>query len=244
MVDAVLKSKVAAYRPNEAKLESIKDAPMILMVGITAAGKNAVIHRLMERHPDQYYFLVSHTSRAPRINHGELERNGEHYHFVDLSTVETMLDNRDFIEAAVIHDSWVSGSSVAEVKKSQSLGDVAISDIDIQGAERYVQLGLNVKPVFILPPSFEVWKQRFMSRYNGTIEPSELSARMQGAIREIEHALMLENFYIVINDNLDKTVGVVNEIAQGKPVEPHYKKAMALAQQLLDRLREELAKLV
>ncbi len=245
MVDAVLKSKVAAYRPDEANLDSIRRAPMILMVGITAAGKNAVIHHLMEKHPDHYYFLVSHTSRAPRVNHGEPERNGVHYNFVDTKVIANMLDNHDFIEAAVIHDSWISGSSVAEVKKSQELGDVAISDVDIQGAEIYTRLGLNVKPIFLLPPSFEVWKQRFMSRHEGKFDnTAELSARMQSAIREIEHALMLENFYIVINDDLDKTVEVVHDIAQGKPVEPHYQKAMAVAEQLLASFRAELAKLV
>lgn len=242
-IDADLQRKVAAYQPDKSKLDVIKNAPMMLMVGITASGKNAVLHRLMEKHPDNYYFLVSHTSRAPRVNHGELERDGVNYHFVDLATIDKMLGSSEFIEAQVIHNSWISGSSIAEVEKAQSQNRTAVSDIDIQGAEVYVKLGLNVKPVFILPPSFEVWKERFMSRYNGEIDSRELSVRIQGAIRETEHALMLENFYIVINDDLDKTVEVVNEIGQGKPVEPHYQKAMEIAEQLLNSLREELAKL-
>jgi guanylate kinase len=243
-IDAGLQQKVAAYQPDKSKLDVIRKAPMMLMVGITASGKNAVLHRLMEKYPDSYYFLVSHTSRAPRVNHGELEKAGVNYHFVDLANIEKMLDNREFIEAQVIHNSWVSGSSIAELEKAQKQNRIAVSDIDIQGAEVYVKLGLNVKPVFILPPSFEVWKERFMSRYSGEIDSRELSVRIQGAIRETEHALMLENFYIVINDDLDKTVEVVNEIGQGKPVEPHYQKAMEIAEQLLDRLREELKKLV
>jgi guanylate kinase len=243
-IEADLTRKVASYEPDKAKLDAIRQAPLVLMVGITAAGKNAVLHRLMEKYPDQYYFLVSHTSRAPRVNHGEVEREGVNYYFVDQAKVRQMLENRDFIEAQVIHDSWVSGSTVAEVEKAQAQNQIAVSDIDIQGAEVYVNLGLNVRPVFILPPSYEVWEERFMKRYNGKIEPRELSVRMQGAIREIEHALMLENFYIVINDDLERTVDLVNEIAHGQPVEPHYHKAMEIAQQLLSRLREELAKLV
>lgn len=243
MVDAALKAKVAAYRPDPVKLDTIKDAPMMLMVGITASGKNAVLHRLMEKYPEAYYYMVSHTSRAPRMNHGELERDGVHYHFVDLPAMGTMLNSREFIEVQVIHDSWVSGSSIAEVDKARAQNRTAVSDIDIQGAEMYVKLGLHVKPVFILPPSFEVWKERFLTRYAGKIDTAELSARIQGAIRETEHALMLENFYIVINDDLEKTVEVVNDIGQGKPVEPHYQKAMEIAEHLLERLREELAKL-
>ncbi|MGH7158003.1 MAG: guanylate kinase [Candidatus Saccharimonadales bacterium] len=240
-IDEALKRKVASYRPDPAKLDTVRHAPLMLMVGITGAGKNAVIHQLLERNPGKYYFLISHTSRAPRPNHGELEKDGVDYHFVQLPVIRRMLDNKEFIEAAVIHDSWISGSSIAEVGRAHAR--VAISDIDIQGAEHYMQLGLNAKPVFLLPPSFEVWEERFMKRGGGSIPLSELAARLQSAIREIEHALMQEYFYIVINDNLDKTVEVVNDIGQGKPVEPHYQKAMIIAEQLLTRLREELAKL-
>jgi guanylate kinase len=243
-IEAGLTRKVAAYQPDPAKLHAIQQAPLVLMVGITAAGKNAVLHRLMEKFPDQYYYMVSHTTRAPRVNHGELEREGVNYHFIDLSVVSKMLDDHEFIEAQVIHDSWISGSAVTEVERAVREHKIAVSDIDIKGAEVYVQLGLNVRPVFLLPPSYEIWKERFLTRYNGKVDARELSVRMQGAIREIEHALMLENFYIVINDDLEKTVDLVNEIAHGQPVEPHYHKAMQIAEQLLSRLREELAKLV
>jgi guanylate kinase len=242
-LDERLIQKVAQYSPSQQALDPIRNAPLLFTVGITAAGKNALLQRLLETHPDEYIFLISHTSRAPRANHGIMERDGVEYHFVDLETIDTMLDTQAFIEAQVIHNAWVSGSSIAEVQKAQEEHRISTTDIDVQGIDVYVQLGLNAKPVFILPPSYDVWMERLLQRYEGKPHQHDLVLRMQSAIREIEHALSVDHFYIVINDDLDEAVEVVNDIAHGAPVDPHYHKAMAIAQQLLQRIREELAKM-
>jgi guanylate kinase len=242
-LDERLMKKVAAYSPSQQALEPIRNAPLLFTVGITAAGKNALLHRLLETHPGDYSFLVSHTSRAPRANQGVMERDGVEYHFVDLETVDKMLDQHAFIEAQVIHNAWISGSSIAEVQKAQAQNRISVSDIDVQGIDGYIQLGLNVKPVFILPPSYDVWMTRLMQRYEGEPHKHDLVLRMQSAVREIEHALAVDHFYIVINDDLDETVEVVNDIAHGESVDPHYHKAMTIAEQLLDRIREELAEM-
>jgi guanylate kinase len=243
-LDARLIKKVASYKVSEQALEPIKDAPLLFAVGITAAGKNALLHRLLESYPENYSFLVSHTSRAPRTNHGVIEQNGVEYYFIDLLTMSKMLDKHELIEAQVIHNAWISGSSIAEVQKAQSEGRVSVSDIDVQGIDVYLRLGLNVKPVFILPPSYDVWMERLLERYEGKPHQHDLVLRMQSAIHEIEHALVSDHFYIVINDDLDETVKLVDEIAHGEPVDPHYHKAMAIAERLLERIREELAKMV
>jgi guanylate kinase len=243
-LDDRLKQKVAAYNPSARVLEPIRTAPLLFTVGITAAGKNALLHRLLETRPGDYSFLISHTSRAPRANHGVMERDGVEYHFVDLETMDRMLDNHEFIEAQVIHNAWVSGSSIAEVKKAQEQNRISVTDIDVQGIDVYVNLGLNVKPVFILPPSYDVWMERLIRRYEGRTHQHDLVLRMQSAVREIEHALSVDHFYIVINDALDEAVEVVDDIAHGKPVDPHYHKAVAVAQQLLARIKEELARVV
>jgi len=242
-LDVVASEKVAAYKPDKAKLDVIRDVPLMFMVGITSAGKNAVLHRLLEKYPDNYYFIVSHTTRAPRENHGVMEQDGKEYHFIDLQAMKSLLDNHDLIEAQVIHSAWISGTSIAEVQKAQANGKIPVSDIDIQGAEAYVGFGLNAKPIFILPPSYDVWMERLMTRYEGKPHKHDLFLRMQAAVGEIERAMTLDDFYIVINDNLDHTVDLAHKIAQGEPVEPHYHKAMDIAEQLLVRIRAELEKM-
>ncbi|HSX17434.1 MAG TPA: hypothetical protein VLH86_05040 [Patescibacteria group bacterium] len=243
-LSASLKQKVATYKPSPSALDSIRSATLMFMVGITSAGKNALLSRMMAQHPDDYYFLVSHTTRAPRENQGVMERDGVEYYFIDNKEMERKLDNGEMIEAALIHNGWVSGVSIDEIKKAQDQGRVAVSDVEVQGVASYVEYGLNLKPVFVLPPSFEVWKERLLKRYGDRVDDykNELVSRMESAIREIEHALSVDYFYIVINDDLDETVELVSRIAHGEPIEPHYHKAMAIADHLLNQLRAELAK--
>jgi guanylate kinase len=237
-----LKTKVASYKPDPEKLASIRNAPMLFLVGIAGAGKNALLARLLEKYPNRYRFIVSHTTRAPRKNDGVMEQEGVHYHFIDLATLEQMIDNKDFIEVQVVHDPKVYGTSIAEVSKIEHEGKIGVSDIDIQGADAYVAMGLNVRPVFVLPPSFEEWMRRFTGRYGGDVPEEEMTSRLRSAVREFKHALGVDHFYIVTNDDLEKTVGVVHEIAQGEPVDPHYQKAVDVAEGMLDQLRAELAK--
>lgn len=242
-LDEKLISKVANYRPVQAALEPIRTVPLLFTVGITAAGKNVVLDRLMRQHPDEYYFVVSHTTRAPRENHGVMETDGVEYHFVDFADIDKMLDNQAFVEANVIHFRDVYGTSIAEIKKAEELSRIAVSDVDIKGIGQYVGLGLNVKPVFLLPPSYEIWMQRLLTRYDGKPNKHDLYMRMTSALEELEHALAVDYYYIVVNDELDRTVKLVNEIAHGEPVEPHFQKAMDIAESLISRIREELARL-
>lgn len=239
-----LVQKVVNYQPDPAKLAAVSKVPLLFLVGITGAGKNALLTRLLEKYPAAYRFIVSHTTRAPRENNGVMERDGVEYHFVDLGKFEHMIDAGDFVEAQVIHSSWISGTSVGELLEIQNEGKIGINDIDIQGADAYVEMGLNAKPIFVLPPSFDEWMKRFRGRYkDGKIPKDELVARLRSAVREFNHALNLEHFYIVINDDLEETADLVHEIAQGEPVNPHYYKAMAIAENMLDQLRAELARL-
>jgi guanylate kinase len=240
-LDEKLISKVSQYRPSSAALAPIKNTPLLFTVGITAAGKNVVLEQLMELYPNEYYFIVSHTTRAPRENHGIMETDGVEYHFVDFATVDTMLSDEAYFEANVIHFRDVYGTSIAEIEKAQSEGKIAVSDVDIKGVAQYVEYGLNVKPVFLLPPSYEAWMQRLLKRYNGE-KPNkhDLHMRMTTALHELEHALTVDYYYIVVNEDLDKTVRLVNDIAHGEPVEPHFQKAMDIAEKLAARIREEL----
>lgn len=243
-LDTRLVQKVSTYTPSSQALEQIKQVPLLFTVGITAAGKDTLLNRLLEKYPGEYMTLVSHTTRTPRANHGVMERDGVEYHFVDPIAIDHMLDDQAFIEAQVIHNTSIYASSIAEVQKAQQQHRILVSDIDVQGIDVYVRLGLNVKPVFILPPSYDVWMERLLQRYEGQPHQHDLVLRMQSAIREIDHALAADHFYIVVNDDLDDAVEVVNDIAHGEPVDPHYHKAMAVAEQLVSRIREELAKMV
>ncbi|HSW98882.1 MAG TPA: hypothetical protein VLF71_03520 [Candidatus Saccharimonadales bacterium] len=240
-LDDRLKDKVAAYTVSREALDPIRHAPLLFTVGITGAGKNAILDYLLETYPDQYQFLISHTTRPMRA----YEQQDVHYHFVDFPTMEQMVDGGQFTEVQIVHADNVYGTSIAEIKRAQDAHKIACNDVETQGVDAYHALGLNARAVFLLPPSYEVWNERLLARYKeaGKIDTTDLKNRYQSALNEIRHALERDYYYIVINEDLMETAELVNEIAHGKDVPPHYHKAVAIAEHLVEAITAALAKL-
>lgn len=240
-LDGRLISKVSAYKPEPHSIDPIRNTPILFLVGIMGAGKDTVLDKLVTEHHDQYHFIVSHTTRAPRENHGVMEEDGIKYHFIDFETANKMLDEKAFVEAKVVHFDNIYGTSIAEIKKAQQSKKIAVTDLEVKGVKEYVELNMNVKAVFLLPPSYEVWWQRLFSRYEGDIDQHDLHNRMKTALVELEHAINTDYFYIVINDDLEKTVNLVDRIAHGEQIEAHYYKTVEIAKDLARELRRRLS---
>lgn len=239
-LDEQLRAKIASYSAPPQTLAGIRHTPLVFLVGIAGAGKNAILDQLLKSYSRSYHFIVSHTTRSPRENAGRMEQNGVAYHFVDFAAMNRLLDTHQLIEAKIIHGDNIYGTSLAEIKYAQAEGKIAITDINIDGVDAYMALGFHPKAIFLLPPSYEVWRARLQARYEGEIPPKELKKRLRSALKELDHALAVDYFYIVINDNLAKTVELVHNIAEGQPVEPHYHKAMQIAEDLRRCLQSAL----
>lgn len=218
-LDARLIAKVTAYQPDMQRLAPYRDVPLLVFVGISGAGKNTVKSALFHKQSDGYHDFVTHTTRPPRQNHGVLEEDGVDYHFVGVATAERMLDNHDYIEAN-LYSNNIYGASIDELEKARQQHYIAVADIDVNGVANFVRLGLNVKPIFILPPSYDIWYQRMIKRYGGVVDKADFQKRIQTAREELQHALETDYFYLVVNDNLDETVELIHAIAHGAPT-PH-----------------------
>ncbi len=236
-IDAALKQKVASYQPSDLVKDQLNKTAILLLVAISGGGKDTIKYRLLDT--GQYRHIISYTTRQPRINNGVQEQDGDDYHFINAETANRMLDEGTYIEADLFANN-VYGTGIADIVAAEQEGKIAVTDMTIEGAFHYLRLAPSVKAVFLLPPSYEIWMSRLTRR--GVSTPEDLRRRMQEAADEIEHAMQAENMYIVINDELEDAIQVVDDIAHNKPVEPHYHKAMAIAEQLLQRIREELAK--
>ena len=92
-----LERVIREYQPTEAAVALVRDTKIALLTGISGAGKDTIKRRLL-RSPS-FRDIVSHTTRAPRVNNGQPERDGVEYHFIDQATALTMLRNHQFIEA-------------------------------------------------------------------------------------------------------------------------------------------------
>lgn len=229
--------QVANYQVADQAIQLVKNARIILLVGIAGAGKDTLKQRLL-RSPD-FRDIVSHTTRLPRSNNGVAEIDGKDYHFISLEQAATMIDQRKFVEVKYVHGDTIYGTSVAEIKAGYDEGKILVTDIDVQGVSEYKQISNGVTAIFLLPPSFEVWQERLRKRYESKEAfQNEWPKRRASALKELEHALSVPYYHFIINDDLERTVRVASEIAK-RPDSFHRKddEARLAARDLLEQLR-------
>lgn len=228
-----LKNKLNYYKVSKQAINLVQKTKIVFLVGVSGAGKDTVRKALVKT--GSYHYIVSHTTRQPRFNHGMLEKDGENYHFSTQQKVLNMLSNNEFVEAKMFSGN-IYGTSVAEIKRAHDKGKIAITEIEVQGVAEYKAIDKNIVSIFLLPPDYEIWQQRLLDRYEGKPNTADLQKRMQTAKRELEEALTQPYFEYVINKDLDKTIEVVDEIAHGRHSDKKNEEARAVAQELLKKL--------
>jgi guanylate kinase len=229
-----LVQKLAAYKPSQEGIDLVKQTKMLLLVGISGAGKDTMKVQLLKH--GGYHHIISHTTRSPRYNHGLLEQDGVDYHFISLEEAEKMLDEQAFIEAKSYSDN-IYGTSLREIRIAHDSGAIAVTAIEVQGVAEYKALSDDVRAVFLLPPSFDVWQRRLAQRYEGTtLDEEDIAKRMNTAKEELAHALETDYFHFVINDELSKTFDTINRLAHHEPVDNTDDETRALAQKIAREL--------
>lgn len=232
-------SKVAHYQPSPERLAALRDASLLFMVGVSGAGKNTIVPRLLQRYPNVYRRFVTHTTRAARKNHGVIEKDGEEYYFIDRVTAERMLDEHEYIETN-LYSGNIYGTSLHEIQQAHNEGKILIGDIDVNGVAHFMHALPRSKPVFILPPDYQTWQRRLMARYDNGVDQTDLRNRLTTARREIEHALVTDYYYLVINDDLEQAVEHIDAIARGKSEDHRPSAAIHAANQILTELNKVL----
>lgn len=160
----------------------------------SGGGKGTLIQRVLNKVPNLSY-SVSFTTRAPR--NGEV--NGREYFFVTPEQFERMVAANEFLEWAHVHCK-LYGTGRQQVFREISEGRDIILEVDVQGAASVRALTIDSVSIFILPPSFEVLRQRLLAR--GTDSPEELDLRLRNAPTELKHYPAFQ--YLIINDDADR----------------------------------------
>jgi guanylate kinase len=208
-----LASKLATYQPTIATTRLVKKTPILLLVGPTGAGKDALKEKLLKT--GQFRHIISHTTRPPRINHGNIEQDGVDYHFINKLTAEKMLDEHALIEAK-IYSGNLYGTSVAEIQAAHDAGKIAMTDIEVQGVAEYKTLDPGVMAVFLLPPDFKTWQKRLQLRYGDVVDVADYRLRLQTALEELEQLLNTNYYVAVINDDLETTFKQIHTITTSR----------------------------
>jgi guanylate kinase len=207
-----LQQLVDNYKISPETIEIVRQTPIVLLVGISGAGKDTIRHRLLQT--GNYHNIVTHTTRQPRENGGVPEKDGEAYHFITKERAVDMLNRGEFIETN-LYGGNIYGSSVAEIQKAHDNGKVAITDIDVHGIAAYKAIAPTVIAEFILPPNYAEWQRRLRARYGSAgADPADLAKRMHTAIAELEEALDKPYYHFVVNEDLDEAVKAADSIAR------------------------------
>ncbi|HEY0347363.1 MAG TPA: guanylate kinase, partial [Pyrinomonadaceae bacterium] len=139
---------------------------LIVVSSPSGGGKGTLIDRVLKTVPGVSY-SVSYTTRAPRGS----EENGREYFFVDEPGFREMIERGEFLEWANVYG-HLYGTSSAQVERERAAGRDIILEIDVQGAESIRNKVADSVSIFILPPSFELLRDRLVAR--GTDSAADL----------------------------------------------------------------------
>jgi len=167
---------------------------LVVVSSPSGGGKGTLIDRVLKTVPGVSY-SVSYTTRSPRAG----EQDGRQYFFVSLAEFEDMVGRGEFLEWANVYGHFY-GTSHRQVEHERAAGRDIILEIDVQGAASIRHLVEDAVSIFILPPSFELLRQRLTAR--ATDSPADLEKRLRGAPAEVEQ---YKDFrYVILNDDINR----------------------------------------
>lgn len=195
-----LKAASNSYQtPDIAKTLLHLTDPLVIS-GVTAAGKNTVSQKLCE--VADFERVVTNTTRPPRVG----EVNGVDYWFCDGNEMFDLIKNKQLIETEVIHD-YVYACSIQALLTVRKRNKRPVMTIDVSGAMNLRRLSPDIRPLFLIPPSYNEWMVRLGSR--SFLSDGERNRRMHSAHLEIETALRANDFIVTVNNDLEETVAAI-----------------------------------
>jgi len=231
---AEFKRVLADYCISDSSKQILQKTELALLVSPTSAGRNTIIRELIKT--SNYHYIISDTTREPRVQDGVLEQNGVEYWFRTEEQMLTDLKAGKFLEAAIIHNQQVSGISIRELEEARDEGKTAVTDLEIVGVDNIVPVKPDTMALFVLPPSFEEWQKRIKQR--GDMHGIEYRRRLESAIKEFKAALDRPYYTFVINDTVAHAADQIHSITQDKQIDRLLQqKGRELAQQLYQQTK-------
>jgi guanylate kinase len=169
---------------------------LFIICAPSGGGKTSIVKAVLDRDPAPK-LSISYTTRPAR----PAEREGVHYHFIDVPEFERLRGEDAFLEHALVHGHHYATSRVWLEAELQRGNDVLL-EIDVQGAEQVRRLIPGSISVFVLPPSWELLQERLVGR--GQDEPTVIARRLEAA--RVEMRRVDEFDYVIINNDFAAAV--------------------------------------
>lgn len=170
----------------------------LVIAAPSGGGKTTIAQALLAADP-RLLRSISVTTRKPRPG----EADGHDYHFIDDTTFAAMRDGGALLEWAGVFGRQYA-TPRAPVEQAIAEGRDMVLAIDVQG-HALVRAALpgNVVGLFVLPPSMAELARRLGTRASDSAE--QIATRLATARDEMARAVEFD--HVVVNDDLDATIG-------------------------------------
>lgn len=175
---------------------------LIVLSGPSGSGKGTIIKELQKIN-NNLWLSISMTTRD--IRPGDIPN--ESYYFVTRENFENNIKENKFLEYAEYNNNYY-GTPKDKILEKLNQGLDVILEIEIQGALKVKELVPDAIFIFILPPSLKELKRRLINRNTENID--KVISRFKTAYQEINEVTKYN--YIVINDEINRSVEKVNSI--------------------------------
>lgn len=177
----------------------------MIVSGPSGVGKDTVARRLIKRRPEDFYFVVTATTRDARNN----EVHGRDYFFISNDEFAHMIEEDELLEYAVVYRQY-KGIPKQQVRDALASGKNVIMRLDVQGTATVRNLIPKAITVFLRTPTEEDLVRRLRERESDSDEGINL--RIATARQEMKR---IEEFdYCVVNaeNEQEKAVDLILSI--------------------------------
>lgn len=185
---------------------SMDNKKLIIFTAPSGAGKTTIVRHLLKTRKD-ISFSISACTRAPR--YGEV--SGMDYYFMSAEEFKRKVAKGDFVEYEEVYDNQFYGTLRSEIERLWSEGKHVLFDIDVKGALAIKQqYGEDALSIFVKPPSFEILKQRLISR------KTEDEASLRKRINRVKEEMTFERHsdITLVNNDLELALTEAEKIVE------------------------------
>ena len=176
---------------------------LLLISGLSGAGKGTIIKKYLELYPDESVLSVSATTRPPRPG----EEEGVAYFFKTDDEFREMIKEELFLEYACYVGNYY-GTPAEWVREQMALGKNVILEIEQQGAFQVKEKMPEAVMIFIMPPS----EEELIRRLKGRGSETEQQIRMRLAQAEKEKEKIKFYDYVIVNEDVEKSAQKLHNI--------------------------------